>query len=109
MSKKDKKIIKKPNVTAKLTFFDWGWADNILFSLKAKASEKYKGLLMIEKLKLFFGISNNEIVTNEKEHIEREMEEIEKMNKLNRSKSKIDWTRDEKGNIVSPFRTRKLK
>lgn len=103
MRKKNKKIIKNANLTAKLTFFDWGWADNVVFSLKAKVSEKYKGLLMIERLKLFFGITNKEIVSNEKERIEEEVNEVKK------KRSKINWTRDEKGNIISPFRTRKMK
>jgi len=98
----NKKIIKKPNLTAKLTFFDWGWADNVVFSLKAKVTERYKGFLMIDRIKDFFGISNKEIVKNEKENLKKEVEEIKDM------RSKIKWTRDEHGNIVSPFRTKKF-
>jgi len=104
MGKGAKKIVKKPNLTAKLTFFDWGWADNVVFSLKAKVTEKYKGLIMIDRVKAFFGITNKEIVNNEKENIEKEMADIEE----SRDKSTRDrWTRDEGGNIVSPFKTKK--
>lgn len=102
MSKHHKKTIKKADLTAKLTFFDWGWADNVIFSLKARITEKYKAFLMIDKIKHFFGISNKDIIKNEKEHIKNEINEMREM------KSKIKWTRDEQGNIISPFRTRKL-
>lgn len=105
MSKHHKNTIKKADLTAKLTFFDWGWADNVIFSLKAMITEKHKGFLMIEKIKMFFNINNKDIINNEEQHIKREINDIKEMQK---EKSKIKWTRDEQGNIISPFRTKKL-
>ncbi len=95
MSKK-KAEIRKSYITAKLVFFDWGWADNIIYKIKGKETEKNKGLTMISKIKELFGIRNNEI----KEHDSKVRDE---------ELDKIQWTRDEKGNIISPFRSRKLK
>ncbi len=92
---KNKKQIKKAVVTAKLTFFDWGWADNIIYKHKARVNEKEKGIQMISKIKEFFGITNKDIKDSEEITITHEIERIE-------------WTRDEKGNIVSPFRSKKL-
>ncbi|HEC37451.1 hypothetical protein LCGC14_0476560 [marine sediment metagenome] len=99
MNKNLKKINRKPHLTAKLTFFDWGWADNIVFKLKARVSEKNKGLVMIERIKTFFSITDDEIQDNDKRELDKEIEEIKR--------ERIKWTRDEKGNIVSPFRPKK--
>ncbi|KKK86217.1 hypothetical protein LCGC14_2765440 [marine sediment metagenome] len=94
MSKK--KVENRKNyITAKLVFYDWGWADNIIYRIRGKVSEKEKGLRMIEKIKEFFGITNNSIQEHE---IEENKEEIKRIN----------WTRDEKGNIVSPFKSKKI-
>lgn len=90
MSKNIKKDHRKSYVTAKLVFFDWGWADNIIYKLRGKTTEKNKGLMMIQKIKEFFSINGKEI----KEH-----EEKENKKEVNR----IKWTRDEEGNIISPF------
>ena len=92
---KPKKQIRKGVLTAKLTFFDWGWADNIIYTQKARVNEKVKGMQMISKIKHFFGITNNDIKEDEERTIKYEIE-------------KIEWTRDEKGNIISPFRSKKL-
>ena len=91
---KQKKEIKKGVLTAKLTFFDWGWADNIIYRIKGKVTEKNKGLDMISKIKEFFGIQDNDIMNHDREVRDEEM-------------ARIKWTRDDKGNIVSPFRTRR--
>ena len=87
---------RKNYITAKLTFFDWGWADNVIYRIKANVNEKDKGLDMINKIKEFFGIKNIDI--NEYE-VKITNDEIDR----------IKWTRDERGNIISPFRSRKLK
>ncbi len=91
---KSKKQIRKGVLTAKLTFFDWGWADNVIYTQKAKVNEKLKGIQMISKIKHFFGITNKDISENEEIIIRHEIE-------------KIEWTRNEKGEIVSPFRTKR--
>lgn len=85
-----KKPIKKGFLTAKLTFFDWGWADNVIYKIKGRTNEKDKGLLMINKIKEFFGIHNNDIEDSEKKRIKDEIK-------------RINWHRDEKGRIISPF------
>ncbi len=91
---KTKKKIMKGVLTAKLTFFDWGWADNVVYRQKARVNEKEKGIKMISKLKEFFGITNKDIKENEIITIRHEVE-------------KIKWTRDNEGNIISPFDTKK--
>lgn len=91
---KVKKQIRKNLLTAKLTFFDWGWADNVVYRQIAKVNEKEKGIRMISKIKEYFGITNKDIKENETITIKREIQ-------------RINWTRDEKGRIVSPFRTKK--
>ncbi len=89
-----KKQIRKSLLTAKLTFFDWGWADNIIYSKKARVNEKKEGIKMISQIKQFFGITNNDIKENEEITIRHEIQRIE-------------WTRDNEGNIISPFGTKK--
>ncbi|HEC39517.1 MAG TPA: hypothetical protein ENI29_14855 [bacterium] len=91
---KQKKEIKKGVLTAKLTFFDWGWADNIIYRIKGKVNEKSKGLDMISKIKEFFGIQDNEIIKHDRKVRDEEI-------------ARIKWTRDEEGNIISPFRTKR--
>ncbi len=98
-----KKISRKGYQTAKLTFFDWGWRDNVTYSAKAKPNEKQKGLAMLEKLKDFFGVNKYD-----------EEEFREKMIQLQRDaftpseepkkKETIKWTRDARGQIRSPFK-----
>ncbi len=92
---KDKKENSKNYITAKLAFFDYGWAEKVIYRIKAKTTEKYKGFLMIDKIKDFFGITNKEIKGFEKKEIKDETKRIE-------------WTRDEEGKIVSPYRSKKL-
>ena len=95
---KPKKQIRKGVLTAKLTFFDWGWADNVIYTQKARVNEKEKGIQMISKIKHFFGIANKDIKESEEITIKYEVEKIRKDD---------PWTRDEKGNIASPFRTKR--
>jgi len=93
-----KKIHKKAYLTAKLTIFDWGWADKVIYRLKGKDNEKSVGMMMIDKLKEIFGISNKEIETHENENYKKEVKRIQK----------IDWTRDDEGRIISPFKSKKI-
>ena len=99
MSNKTLKESRKGYLTAKLSIFDWGWAENILFKLKAKQSEKNKGLIMIQKLKELFGISNHDIQLHERKIINDEVRKI--------TFTRDVFTRDERGNIVSPFRSKR--
>ncbi len=92
---KPKKQIRKGVITAKLTFFDWGWEDNIIYRQKARVNEKEKGIQMISQIKKFFGVTDKDIKENEEISIKHEIQKI----KLKRD----PWTRDAKGNIISPF------
>lgn len=94
MSNDDKKVNRKNFLTAKLMIYDWGWADKVLYRIKARANEKGKGVMMLEKIKEIFGINENDIYRYE----ERELETLRNIEKP------VKWARDERGNIISPFR-----
>lgn len=91
--RKQKKEHKKSFVSARLVFYDWGWKENVIYRLKASCSEKNKGLLMIDAIKNYFGISNADESKDEEVRIQKEFRALEPIN----------WTRDKKGNIVSRF------
>lgn len=93
MSKDNKKIIKKNFLTVKLMIYDWGWADNILYRFTAKTSEKLKGVMMLQKIKEVFGISEKDV----QEHHEEEI----------KAQGDIPWTKDNRGRIISPFSVKK--
>lgn len=93
-----KKEHKKSFVSAKLIFYDWGWRENVIYRLKASCSDKQKGILMINAIRNYFGISNADENKGEEVRIEREI----------RAMQPINWTRDEKGKIISRF-SKKLK
>ena len=87
MSKTNKnKEHRKGLITAKLVIYDWGWRENVLYRITAKQNDKKKGLRMIQAIKNYFGINSGD----EEIIIKKEIE-------------KIKWTRDERGNIISPF------
>ena len=58
---------------------------------------------MINKIKEFFGLTNNQIKEFERDVLEEEINKI----KWNRDE-KIKWTRDKDGKIISPFKPDKL-
>ncbi len=99
---KQKKINRKPFITAKLILFDWGWRDNILYSSVAKSNEKSKGLAMVERLKNLFNINHHD----EKQFREKMIEMHTKAftpTEYSKGKEPIRWTRNERGQIISPF------
>ena len=79
---------------AKLSFDD-GFAEHPIYVIKATTNEKKKGLYMLEL------IENNFNITIE----DKRNEFIKKV----REQDKIKWTRDEKGNIISPFNIKKFR
>lgn len=97
MSDKDKKIVRKNFLTAKLMVYDWGWADKIMYRLIGKTNEKHKGIMMLKKIREIFGITEHDILNYE----EREVETMRNIPKP------VKWSRDERGNITSPFRKKK--
>ena len=95
---KPKKVNRKGNATAKLTIYDWGWRDNIIYAVTAKANEKLKGLAMLEKLRNLFGVND----IDEKQFRDK-MTEMQRKAFTPEERKPIRWTRNEKGQIVSPF------
>jgi len=94
--KKSKNIVKQ-RLRAKLSF-DEGYAENPIYSLKAFTNEKDRGIDMIELIKNQFQINNEDIDLAFRNKMEEWEEDFQKpTNRL------IEWTRDEKGNIISPF------
>lgn len=88
---KPKKVFRKGNITAKLIFYDWGWRENIIYSVTARETEKEKGLMMVSRLKELFGISKKD-------------EDEFKIKIFREFREPIIWKRDDKGQIVSPFK-----
>ena len=90
---KIKKDHKKPFLTAKLIFYDWGWRENVIYRIKSSCNDKEKGLLMIDSIRNYFGINNADENEYEEIRIKREV----------RAMQPIEWTKDKKGRIISPF------
>jgi len=105
------------NLRAKLTFDD-GFAENPIDKIIANTTEKNKGIMMLERIENRFNISDKD----RREAIERTLVEMDNREevtftptviteeiKKRQLKEPPQWTRDEKGNIVSPFKSRKWK
>ena len=105
--RKIKKINRKPNVTAKLTFFDFGWRDNIIYSVKATSKEKSKGLMMLEKLNDFFNFSKQDQEDFKKKMIEMQIKAFTPTKYFEQVKPLKKFERDERGRIISPFSIKK--
>ncbi len=83
---------------ASLTFHDWfGRLQN---RMKARVTDKDKGVMMIEQIQTKFGITE--------EFCRRKLLEI-RMRDIEDQMEGPKWTRDEKGQIVSPFKSREWK
>ena len=82
MKKEHKTSKKHGNIIAKILLYD-SWRERVIYRVQVPQTDKPKGLMVIERLKNLFGISNND----EKKH----------------AKDSINWRRDEKGRIISPF------
>lgn len=93
---------KKSFVTAKLMFYDWGWREKIIYNTSAKSNEKEKGVMMVEKLKNLFGISRVDEETFQKRMVELERDAFTP-NEYPPEMKPFKWTRDAKGNLVSPY------
>ena len=92
---------------AKLSFDD-GFAERPFYAIKAFTTEKHKGMDMLDLIIQNFGISEKEM----KEAFRIKMEEFnyDAMQPTIAPKGfkqeEIKFTRDEKGNIISPFKTK---
>ncbi len=87
-------------VLAKLTFSDATNYPTPFDKMVGRTSEKTKGAMMVKKIKDMFSLSDIQI----RHIVEQEARrEIEEHRGIWRETNAVQWTRDEKGNIVSPF------
>ncbi len=88
------------DVIVKLTAFESFRKENPIYRCQSNSNDKNKGNMMIKYLKDLFNIG----AIDEQEYFKKEVEEQKKLiSNKNFGSTKIDWTRDEKGNIISPF------
>lgn len=87
---------------------DDGFAERPLYSMKAFNTEKSKGIDMAEFIFNNFNISQKDMEEKRQKEIEETRTEIDKRRDFIKQIEKpIKWTRDEKGNIKSPFSKKK--
>ena len=88
------------DVIVKLTAFESFRKENPIYRCQANSNDKKKGSMMIQYLKDLFNIS----AIDQQNHFKREVEEQKKLiTRKNFGSTKIEWTRDEGGKIISPF------
>ena len=84
--------------------FDDGFAETPVYSIKGMVTEKFKGLNMIKLIKNLFNITNKEIIKDD----DKARDDFNSdLNGLREHKRKVEFTRDETGQIVSPFRSKR--
>ncbi len=101
--KKSKKVSYKPKgrLRARLSFDD-GFAERPIYSIKAFTNEKGKGVSMIELIQDNFDITSLDIKNYQQMKFNELTSDFQELEKKTKRKS-IQWLRDEKGNIISPF------
>lgn len=93
---------------SQLTFHDW--FGNLIDRVRSKTTEKGKGLLMMDLIEKRFSISDFDKEEWRKEMKIKEAQDFEEMKKQTAErKSQDPFTRDEHGNIISPFKSEKIK
>lgn len=100
-----KKLYRSNNLHARLSFND-GYAETPIYSIKAVTSEKNKGFDMIDLIMDNFNIICKEIKLH-REAVKSQL--LEELNHLDKKiiSPPIILNRDEKGNLVSPFASKK--
>lgn len=86
---------------AQLTFH--GWFGDLIDRIRAKTTEKEKGMMMLEKIENQFSISKPDREIFRKEMQEREKKEFAEMEKQAEAMKDKPFKRDEHGNFISPF------
>lgn len=90
---------------AKLEFADVEIFPRVFDKTVAKTTEKQKIALMIDKLRTRSNLSDEDIIFFRQQFKEKEKrdfaEMIEDAKKM--QKNRVEWTRDERGRIISPF------
>lgn len=107
MNKQNKNnIFGKSIIEGKLIFYDL--RENIINKVVGKTTEKNKGVAMVELIMNRFGLSDDDIINMNKNISEINKEMVNKVNnKISIDRSRVNWTRDDRGNIISPFRSNK--
>ena len=83
---------------------DEGFAEKPIYSVKAFTTEKDKGIDMVNLIKDNFDITSEDIDYAFKRKMEDWQNDITPDEvTIKKSSATIKWTRDERGNIVSPF------
>ena len=90
---------------AKLTF-DEGFAENPIYKVKAMTTEKDKGILMIDLIQQNFNISIEEFKKGLIRLNGDAMRPTIIPQEIEIKQTRIKWTRNDKGNIISPFKSR---
>jgi len=104
-NKKAKKQGYKPKsrLRARLSFDD-GYAERPLYSIRAFTNEKNKGMNMIELIQDNFNINSLDVKEFQQEKFNELTNDFEVLEKdIIRKKEPLKLTRDEKGNLMSPF------
>jgi len=79
-----------------------------LYGLKATMNETKKALIMLDKIQTDFNISDWDVQKWRREILAKEYENMDELIEKEKStKQKFGFTRDEKGNIISPFSVKK--
>jgi len=77
-----------------------------IYNNRAKSTEKDKGVDMIIKIKEIFNLSDNDV----KEMTEKVLiDEAYEQRNIQKPNVPYKWTRDDKGNIVSPWSVKAVK
>lgn len=90
---------------AQLTFH--GWFGDLMDRIKAKTTEKEKGIMMLDKIESHFNINDFDREKFRKEMREREEREFREMKEQAEIDKGKPFKRDEYGNIISPFASKR--
>ncbi len=97
----------KRTLRAKLSF-DEGFAENPIYTLKAFTNEKEKGIYMLKLIEDNFSISVKDRILHDQIEIECFEDDVKGFENGKDGRS-VKWTRDERGNIISPFSRKEKK
>ncbi len=87
--------------------FNEGYAELPIYSIKASTSEKEKGFDMIHLICDNFNINIRQYDSYLEEKNKKLMKEVNGFENKPFTE-KVHWTKDEQGNIISPFKTKKI-
>jgi len=92
---------------ARLDFHDF--CGRLIDRTRCNITEKEKGMFMIDKIGDRFNINDFDLQQFREEMIRREIKDFEEMEEQAKKREPVKWNRDEKGNIISPFKSREWK